>query len=99
MTAPAFTHVHSIRLASGHEALVVRVLTKDGKAGYGFSMRLDATEARHMAEWSAGLRGERPHIEPAIGHPWETNWVAGRNPDWNTEPAFAQIRWLPEEAS
>jgi carboxymethylenebutenolidase len=50
-----------------------------------------------MAEWSAGLPAERPHIEPALGHPWETDWVAGRNPDWHVEPAFAQIRWLPEE--
>ena len=97
MTGPAFVHVHSIRLASGHEALVARALTKEGKSGFGFSMRLDAGEARRMAEWAAGLRPERPPLEPLIGHPWETAWVAGNAVDWNAEPAFAQIRWLPEE--
>jgi hypothetical protein len=97
LKSAAFTHVHSIRLASGHEALVARALTPNGGAGFGFSMRLDATEARHMAEWDAGLRKERPRVEPAIGHPWETSWVAGEKPDWKLEPAFAQIRWLPEE--
>ena len=69
----AFVHVQSLRLASGEEALVARVLAKDGRAGYGFSFRLDAAEARHMAEWNAGVR-----------------------PEWQSEPAFAMIRWLPE---
>ncbi len=52
----AFIHVHSIRIATGEEILVARVLAEDGRAGYGFSFRLDATEARHMAERHAGLR-------------------------------------------
>jgi hypothetical protein len=55
--------VQSLRLATGEEALVARVLTSDGKTGFGFSMRLDATEARHMAEWTAGVRAERPPYE------------------------------------
>lgn len=94
MTAPAFVHVQSMRLASGHEALVARVLMKDGKAGFGFSMRLDATEARHMAEWHAGARTERPRIEPALGHPWEMAYVAGRAVPWDVEPGFAALEWL-----
>ena len=79
---------------SGHEALIARVLTKAGKTGFGFSMRLDATEARHMAEWHAGLRSERPKIEPVLGHPWETAYVAGGTVPWDTEPAFAAVQWL-----
>lgn len=86
-----------MRLQSGHEALVARVLTRDGKTGFGFSFRLDAAEARQMAEWHAGVRDERPRLEPLLGHPWETAWLAGEPVRWNAEPAFAQIRWLPEE--
>jgi hypothetical protein len=94
MTAPAFVHVHSIRLRSGHEALVARVLAKDGKTGFGFSLRLDATEARHMAEWHAGVRAERPKIEPVLAHPWESAYVAGETIPWDVEPAFAAVKWL-----
>jgi len=49
-------HTHSIRLASGDEALVTRVVAEGGRIGYGFSAKLDATESRHMAEINAGLR-------------------------------------------
>ena len=66
-----------MRLASGQEALVARVVTKDGKTGYGFSFRLDAAEARHMAEWHAGARAEKPRLEPLLGHAWETAYVSG----------------------
>lgn len=74
--------------------LVARVLTKEGKAGFGFSMRLDAAEARHMAEWHAGVRAERPKIEPVLAHPWETAYVAGETVPWDAEPAFAAVKWL-----
>jgi hypothetical protein len=94
VTGLSFIHVQSMRLASGHEALVARVLTKDGKTGFGFSLRLDATEARHMAEWHAGLRAERPKIEPVLAHPWETAYAAGETIPWDVEPAFAAVKWL-----
>jgi hypothetical protein len=90
----AFVHVHSMRLASGHETLVARVLTKDGKAGYGFSFQLDAAEARHMAEWHAGVRAEKPKIESLLGHRWETAYIAGEPIPWDVEPAFASLKWL-----
>jgi hypothetical protein len=73
------------------------VLRDDGRAYYGFSLRLDATEARHMALFHAGLSGKAPRIEPALGHPWETAYIAGSPIDWNLEPAFGTIKWLPEE--
>lgn len=70
------------------------MLTKEGKTGFGFSMRLDAAEARHMAEWHAGVRAERPKIEPVLAHPWETAYVAGEMVPWDAEPAFAAVKWL-----
>jgi hypothetical protein len=87
--------VHSIRLQSGHEALIARVLTKDGKAGHGFSFALDATAARHMAEWHAGTRTDKPRIEPVLGHPWETAYVAGTPVPWDCEPGFTALEFLP----
>jgi hypothetical protein len=88
-----FTHVQSMRLASGQEVLVARVLTTEDKAGFGFSLQLDATEARHMAEWHAGMRAERPKIEPALGHPWETAYLASEAIPWAVEPGFAGLKW------
>jgi hypothetical protein len=69
----------------------------DGKAGFGFSLNLDATAARHMAEWQAGARAAPPKVEPVMAHPWETAFVSDRKIDWSIEPAFAKIRWLPEK--
>src|SRR2546421_1062480 len=89
----SYIHVHSLRIASGQEVLVARVVSDAGRVGYGFSFRLDATEARHMAAWNAGLGGERPRIEPALAHPWETAWVANGEIDWHAEPGFARLEW------
>jgi hypothetical protein len=85
-----------MRLASGQEALVARVLTGEGKTGFGFSMRLDATEARHMAEWTAGVRAERPPYESQLDHPWERAWLSDEEIEWDLEPGFAQMHWLSE---
>jgi hypothetical protein len=91
-----FVHVQSMRLATGEEALVARVVAPDGRVGYGFSLRLDAAEARHMAEWSAGLRKERPPYESQLDHPWERAWLSEEEIEWQGEPAFSKIRWQPE---
>jgi hypothetical protein len=45
-----FVHTHSIRLAGGDEVLVTRAVADDGRVGYGYSLTLDATASRHMAE-------------------------------------------------
>jgi hypothetical protein len=74
--------------------LVARVLTAGGKAGFGFSLRLDATEARHMAEWAAGARAQKPSIESALGHAWETAYLSGSAIPWESEPEFARLKWL-----
>jgi hypothetical protein len=84
-----------MRLASGHEALVTRVIAPDGRTGFGFNLQLDATQARHMAMHQAGLRAARPHITPVMAHPWETAWVANEPVPWDIEPGFARLEWLP----
>ena len=82
-----------MRLASGEEALVARVTTKDGRAGFGFSFRLDATEARHMALHELGLN-DRPRLEQVLSHPWEKAYLAGEAIPWDCEPGFAKLAWL-----
>ena len=94
MTDWSHAHVHSMRLQAGQEALVARVLTRDGTAGFGFSFRLDATEARHMAEWYAGVRNEPPRVELVLGHPWEEAFLARKPVPWDFEPGFASLQWL-----
>ena len=94
MSKLSFIHTQSMRLASGHEALVTRVLTDEGSTGFGFTLQLDATEARHMAIYEVGLRAERPRITPVMGHPWETAWVANEPVPWEIEPAFSRLEWL-----
>jgi hypothetical protein len=93
----SYIHVHSIRIATGEEVLVARVLAEDGRVGYGFSFRLDATEARHMAEWHAGVRAERPPYESQLDHAWERSFLSEEEIEWRAEAAFAKIRWQPEE--
>jgi hypothetical protein len=95
LAAPAFIHTHSLRLADGREALVTRVVREDGGTGFGFSLQLDATEARHMALFHAGLRAERPRITPVMAHPWETTYLANEEIPWECEPGFSRLKWLP----
>jgi carboxymethylenebutenolidase len=83
----------SMRLASGHEALVTRVEAADGRIALGFSLHLDAAQSRHMAMHQLGLWPERPKIEPAMAHPWETAWIAAQKIPWDAEPAFATLEW------
>ena len=91
-----FVHVHSMRLATGEEVLVARVVAPGGRVGFGFSFRTDATEARHMAEWNAGVRAERPAIESQLDHAWERAWLSDEDVEWQSEPGFAKIAWTTE---
>jgi hypothetical protein len=88
-------HTQSMRLASGHEALVTRVTTDDGRSGFGFSLELDATQSRHMAMYEVGLWPDRPRVTPVMAHPWETAWVSRRPVPWEIEPVFSTLEWLP----
>jgi L-alanine-DL-glutamate epimerase-like enolase superfamily enzyme len=55
-TVAAYSQTNSMRVASGDEVLVVRVLTREGVAGYGFTFREDVAAARLMARWDATAR-------------------------------------------
>ena len=46
----AFVHVQSFRTRGGEEALAARVQMKDGRVLFGFSLSLDASEARENAK-------------------------------------------------
>ena len=70
MAAPvsiAHTHVHSLRIASGAEALVARVLAADGTAGFGFTLNQDAGVARDMAAWDALGRSKGVALHSLLG--------------------------------
>jgi hypothetical protein len=69
-----------MRLATGEEALVARVIT----------------EARHMAEWAAGVRAERPPYESQLDHAWERSFLSDEEIEWQSEPGFAKMKWLSE---
>ena len=56
----SYLQVRSMRFASGEEVLIACVITEEGRVGYGISLNLDATEARHMAERAVGLQAREP---------------------------------------
>ena len=47
-----------------------------------------------MAEWHAGVRAERPKIEPVLAHAWETAYLARETIPWEVEPGFAGLQGL-----
>jgi hypothetical protein len=99
--AVAHAHVHSIRLASGEEALAARVLTPEGIAGFGFSLKMDATAARQMAGWDALARSRGLTLAELVDREGLGREFADRHgADWRDarsalEPQFATLRWIP----
>ena len=83
------THVHSLRIASGAEALVARILAADGIAGYGFTLNMDAGVARDMAAWDALGRSKGIPLWGLLGgtHRKKISIVQDENPaiapDWS----------------
>ena len=77
-----------MRVASGGEALVARVLLKDGTSGYGFTLNEDAAVARDMAGWDALARAKGVPLYGLLGgsHRKNVNVVNDENPsiapDW-----------------
>jgi L-alanine-DL-glutamate epimerase-like enolase superfamily enzyme len=86
--AIAHTHVHSLRVGSGAEALVARVLAKDGTAGFGFTLNEDAGVARDMAAWDALARSRRVSLFKLLGGSYrssvkiEPDQIPCIPPDW-----------------
>ena len=92
MVAPVsikHTHVHSLRIASGAEALVARVLAADGTAGYGFTLNMDAGVARDMAAGDALGRSKGIPLFALLGgtHRRSVKCMQDENPgippDWS----------------
>jgi L-alanine-DL-glutamate epimerase-like enolase superfamily enzyme len=77
-----------MRLSSGAEALVARVLAADGTAGFGFTLNLDAGVARDMAAWDALGRSKKVPLFGLLGGCYrkQVNMVRDENPsiapDW-----------------
>ena len=91
MAAPvdiAYTHVHSLRVASGAEALVARVRLADGTSGFGFTLNEDAGVARDMAGWDALAQGKRVPLFVLLGGSYRRKMRVSKDenpaiaPDW-----------------
>ena len=105
MAAPvsvSHTHVHSIRLQSGREALVARVLAADGSAGFGFTLNDDAGVARDMAAWDAAARVRNEPLYALLGGARRTEVPLLRDelpaiaPDWDAlRKGIRDNRWKP----
>jgi L-alanine-DL-glutamate epimerase-like enolase superfamily enzyme len=103
MAAPvsvSHTHVHSIRLRCGREALAARVLARDGTAGFGFTLNDDAGVARDMAAWDAAARGRAAPLYALLGGARRTSVPLARDelpaiaPDWEAlRKGMREGRW------
>ena len=103
MAAPvaiAHTHVHSMRLASGAEALVARVRAADGTAGFGFTLNDDAGVARDMAAWDALGKSKGVALFGLLGGsyrksiPLSKDDLPALSPDWTgLRKGILESRW------
>jgi len=103
MAAPvsvSHTHVHSIRLQDGREALAARVLATDGTAGFGFTLNHDAGVARDMAAWDAAARIGNAPLHVLLGGARRTEVSVLRDelpaiaPDWDAlRKGIRDNRW------
>jgi L-alanine-DL-glutamate epimerase-like enolase superfamily enzyme len=93
MAAPvsvAHTHVHSLRVASGAEALVARVRIAGGTEGYGFTLNEDAAVARDMAAWDALGRSKGVPLYGLLGGTYRRtvkcmkDELPAISPDWTS---------------
>lgn len=92
MAAPvsvSHTHVHSLRLASGAEALAARALLAEGTSGFGFALNMDAGVARDMAAWDALGRSKGVPLHSLLGGSYrvkvrcEEDSLPSIRPDWS----------------
>jgi L-alanine-DL-glutamate epimerase-like enolase superfamily enzyme len=77
----AHTHVHSMRIAAGAEALVARVLLADGTAGHGFTLNEDAGVARDMAAWDALGKSKGVALHALLGGSYRKSVKVENDPD------------------
>jgi L-alanine-DL-glutamate epimerase-like enolase superfamily enzyme len=95
MAAPvsiAYTHVHSMRVASGAEALAARVLLADGTAGFGFTLNMDAGVARDMAAWDALARSRAVPLHALLGGSYRKRVQIEKDENPSIPPDWAALR-------
>ena len=95
MAAPvsiAYTHVHSLRLASGAEALVARVLAVGGTAGFGFTLNLEAGVARDMAAWDALARAKGVPLFGLLGGSYRKKITLSKDENPSIPPDWTALR-------
>jgi len=90
--AIAYTHVHSLRVASGAEALAARVLLADGTAGFGFTLNDDAGVARDMAAWDALGRSKNVPLHALLGGSHRKKIRIEKDEDPSIAPDWAALR-------
>jgi len=95
MAAPvsvAHTHVHSLRLASGAEALVARVRAADGTSGFGFTLNMDAGVARDMAAWDALARAKGVPLFDLLGGSYRKEVTISKDDNPSIPPDWTALR-------
>ena len=95
MAAPvsvAHTHVHSLRLASGVEALVARVRAADGTLGFGFTLNMDAGVARDMAAWDALARAKGVPLFSLLGGSYRKEVTISKDDNPSIPPDWTALR-------
>lgn len=81
-----------MRLASGAEALVARVLTADGTAGFGFTLNEDAVVARDMAAWDALARSRKISLFNLLGGSYRKSVKAEQDQNPCVPPDWTELR-------
>ncbi len=95
MAAPvpvAHTHVHSLRLASGAEALVARVRAADGTSGFGFTLNMDAGVARDMAAWDSLARAKGVPLFSLLGGSYRKEVPLSKDDNPSISPDWTALR-------
>jgi L-alanine-DL-glutamate epimerase-like enolase superfamily enzyme len=88
----AHTHVHSLRVASGAEALAARVLLADGTAGFGFTLNMDAGMARDMAAWDALARSKSVPLHALLGGSYRKEIKIEKDENPSIAPDWTALR-------
>jgi L-alanine-DL-glutamate epimerase-like enolase superfamily enzyme len=88
----AHSHVHSLRLASGAEALAARVRIADGSEGFGFTLNMEAIVARDMAAWDALGRGKGVPLYGLLGGSYRRSVTCIRDENPSIPPDWTALR-------
>jgi L-alanine-DL-glutamate epimerase-like enolase superfamily enzyme len=88
----AHTHVHSLRLASGAEALAARVQIADGTEGFGFTLNMEAIVARDMAAWDALGKSKGVPLYGLLGGTYRKTIILAKGENTAIAPDWTALR-------